>query len=76
MPIQPEQCEKVVPEVVSLAEQYELVCFDPQAGKVLLPSNMMAAKATAATTAASATEPELGSPSEGLVTDSPEPQKQ
>jgi hypothetical protein len=61
--IQPEQSERVVPEIVALADQYELACFDPQAGKVLLPSNRIATTASAAR-AASAKEPEAGSPSE------------
>jgi hypothetical protein len=38
--IQPEQSEKVVPQVMVLAEQHELVCFDPQAGKVYLPPHL------------------------------------
>src|SRR5215470_8181354 len=40
MAIQPEQFETVMPQVLSLAEQYELVCFDPQAGKVHLPAHL------------------------------------
>ena len=45
MAIQPEKSEKVVPLVLALAEQHELVCFDPQAGKVYLPPHMRAQQA-------------------------------
>ena len=42
MAIQPEKSEKVIPQVLTLAEQLELVCFDPQAGKVYLPPHLRA----------------------------------
>jgi hypothetical protein len=42
MAIVPEQSEKVVPQVLALAEQNGLVCFDPQAGKVYLPPHLAA----------------------------------
>jgi hypothetical protein len=35
--IQLEQAPKIIGQIVSLAAQYELVSFDPQAGKVYLP---------------------------------------
>jgi hypothetical protein len=35
MPIQLEQAQKIIGQIVALAAQLELVCFDPQAGKVL-----------------------------------------
>jgi hypothetical protein len=59
LPIQPEQCEKVVPEVVALAEQYELVCFDPQAGKVLLPPRLIAQQVAALTDSVSGSDLQL-----------------
>ena len=40
MAIQPEQSDKVVPQILALAAQDELVCFDPQAVKVDLPPNL------------------------------------
>lgn len=48
MAIQPEMSEKVVPLVRVLAAQYELVCFDPQAGKVHLPPRLSAQQEAAA----------------------------
>jgi hypothetical protein len=42
MAIRPEMSEKVVPLVRVLAAQYELICFDPQAGKVHLPPRLSA----------------------------------
>jgi hypothetical protein len=38
--IQLEQAPKVIGQIVSLAAQHELVCFDPQAGKVYLPPRL------------------------------------
>jgi hypothetical protein len=71
MAIQPEWTEKVVPFVRALAAEYELVCFDPQAGKVYLPPRLEALQDTAASDPACASgsqpsgiqlngEPELG----------------
>lgn len=60
MAIQPEQCEKVVPQVLALAEQFELVCFNPQAVRVYLPPHLRAEEDTAAFTGsacASETQP-------------------
>jgi hypothetical protein len=54
MAIQPEKSEKVIPQVLALAEQLELVCFDPQAGKVYLPPNLRAEPVAAAAGAACA----------------------
>ena len=42
MAIVPEQSEKVVPQVLALAEENGLVCFDPQAGRVYLPPHLVA----------------------------------
>ena len=42
MAIVPEQSEKVVPQVLALAEENGLVCFDPQAGRVYLPPHLAA----------------------------------
>jgi hypothetical protein len=42
MAIQPEMSEKVVHLIRVLAAQYELVCFDPQTGKVHLPQRLRA----------------------------------
>jgi hypothetical protein len=47
MAIQPEQSEKILPEVLALAAQHALVCFDPQAGKVHLPPHLRAPQAIA-----------------------------
>jgi hypothetical protein len=49
MAIQPEMSEKVIPLVRVLAAQYELVCFDPQVGKVHLPARLRAQQDAAAT---------------------------
>jgi|SRR6516225_3132639 hypothetical protein len=38
--IQPEKSEKLFPQVLMLAGQHGLVCFDPQAGKVHLPPHL------------------------------------
>ena len=40
--IQLEQAPKFIFQIVSLAAQHELVCFDPQAGKVYLPPGLEA----------------------------------
>ena len=42
MAIVPEQSEKVVPQILALAEENGLVCFDPQAGQVYLPPHLAA----------------------------------
>jgi hypothetical protein len=42
MAIVPEQSEKVVPQVLALAEENGLVCFDPQAGQIYLPPHLAA----------------------------------
>ena len=48
MAILPEKTESVVPKVLALAEQHELVCFDPHAGKVYLPPHLRARQSGAA----------------------------
>ena len=63
MAIQPGQCERVVPQVLALAAQHGLVCFDPQAGKVHLPPHLSVMKA-AAVGVACGTASEKGSPSD------------
>jgi hypothetical protein len=40
MAIRPNKSARVIPLVLALAEQHGLVCFDPQAGKVHLPSRL------------------------------------
>lgn len=40
--IQLEQAPKIIGQIVSLAAQHKLVCFDPQAGKVYLPPRVEA----------------------------------
>ena len=47
--IQLEQAPKFIFQIVSLAAQHELVCFDPQAGKVYLPPRLKAQQVAAAT---------------------------
>ena len=42
MAIVAEKIEKVVPQILGLAEQHGLVCFDPQAGQVYLPPHLAA----------------------------------
>ena len=37
-----EQAPKIIGQIVSLAAQHKLVCFDPQAGKVYLPPRLEA----------------------------------
>jgi len=48
MAIVPEKCEKVVPQVLALAEENGLVCFDSRAGKVYLPPHLVAKQSDAA----------------------------
>jgi hypothetical protein len=68
MAIQPGLSETVVPQVLALAAQDELVCFDPQARKVHLPPHLKATKAAAsAGPAFTATSPP-GSPSDLRIT--------
>jgi hypothetical protein len=38
----PEKSEKVVQQVLTLAEENGLVCFDPRAGRVYLPPHLAA----------------------------------
>ena len=38
--IRSERSDQVVPEVVALAHRHDLVCFDPQSGKVHLPPSL------------------------------------
>src|SRR5215469_14575903 len=63
MAIQLEQSAELVPKVLTLAAQHELVCFDPQATKVHLPPHLSAMKAAAASVACG-TASEKGSPSD------------
>jgi hypothetical protein len=42
MAIVPEKSEKVVAQVLALAEENGLVCFDPQASRVYLPPHLAA----------------------------------
>jgi hypothetical protein len=66
MAIVPEQSKKVVPQVLALAEEHGLVCFDPQAGQVYLPPHLMAKQndATPAETSSVQSEPPEQSPAE------------
>ena len=48
MAIQIEQAQKIIGQIVSLAAKYELICFDPQAGKVYLPPRLEPKRAPAA----------------------------
>jgi hypothetical protein len=67
MAIQPEQSDKVAPQILALAAQDQLVCFDPQAGKVHLPPNLKAAKANATAASACGAAPGTDSLSETPV---------
>jgi hypothetical protein len=64
MAILPEQSEKVVPQILALAEENGLVCFDPQAGQVYLPPHLVAKQSDAApaTTSSVRSEPERSDP--------------
>ena len=68
MAIVPEQSEKVVPQVLTLAEENGLVCFDPQAGKVYLPPHLAAKERDAAPpeTKSVQSEPERSEPPAAL----------
>jgi hypothetical protein len=48
MAIRPENAERLIPELLALAERHELVCFDPQACKVHLPPHLRARQGGAA----------------------------
>lgn len=64
MAIQPEKSETVVPQVLALAARDELVCFDPQAGKVHLPPKLETVKAAAAAGSAGSAASAADSPSD------------
>jgi hypothetical protein len=49
MAIQPEKSEKLFPQVLALAGQHGLACFDPQAGKVHLPPHLRTSNTRTAT---------------------------
>jgi len=68
MAIVPEQSEKVVPQVLVLAEEHALVCFDPQAGKVYLPPHLAAKErdTAPAETSSAQSEPERSEPPAAL----------
>jgi hypothetical protein len=68
MAIRPGLSETVVPQVLALAAQDELVCFDPQAGKVHLPPHLKATKAAAAAGPAFTAASPPGSPSDLRIT--------
>jgi hypothetical protein len=59
MAIQIAQAQKIIGQIVSLAAKYELICFDPQAGKVYLPPRFETKRTpgAAAPTCASASQP-------------------
>ena len=57
MAIQLERAPKIIGHIVALAAQLELVCFDPQAGKVYLPPRLEK-KPASATISACASEPQ------------------
>jgi hypothetical protein len=48
MAVLPEKFDTVVPQVLTLAEENGLVCFDPQAGQVYLPPHLAAKQGGAA----------------------------
>ena len=74
MAIVPEQSEKVVPQVLVLAEEHALVCFDPQAGKVYLPPHLAAKErdTAPAETSSVQSEPERSEPPAALGQPVPE----
>ena len=74
MAIVPEQSEKVVPQVLVLAEEHALVCFDPQAGKVYLPPHLAAKErdTAPAETSSAQSEPERSEPPAALGQPVPE----
>jgi hypothetical protein len=73
MEIQVERSQEIVPQVMSLAEKHQLVCFDPQAGKVRLPPTLKLTKASAADGSAGAAAPPPGPTSDERIAASPEP---
>jgi len=68
MAIVPEQFEKVIPQIRSLAEENGLVCFNPQAGKVYLPPHLAAKErdTAPAETSSVQSEPERSEPPAAL----------
>ena len=58
MAIQLEHAPKIIGHIVALAAQLELVCFDPQAGRVYLPPRWDKKPAASATGSACASEPQ------------------
>jgi hypothetical protein len=67
MAIQIEQAQKIIGQIVSLAAKYELICFDPQAGKVYLPPRLETKRAPVAAgpTCASGSQPSAIQPGGG-----------
>ena len=74
MAIVPKQSEKVFPQVLALAEENGLVCFDPQAGKVYLPPHLAAKErdTAPAETSSAQSEPERSEPPAALGQPVPE----
>ena len=72
--IMQEQSEKVVPQVLALAEENGLVCFDAQAGKVYLPPHLAAKErdTAPAETSSVQSEPERSEPPAALGKPVPE----
>ncbi len=62
MAIMPEQSEKVVPQILALAEENGLVCFDPQAGRVYLPPHLAARQGDTAPSKTLGAEPKRSDP--------------
>jgi len=56
MAIPLEQAQKIIGQIVALAAQLELVCFDPQAGKVYPAAHLRKKPAASATGSARASE--------------------
>ena len=59
MAIHLEHAPKIIAQIVLLAAKYELVCFDPQAGKVYLPRCLEAKRAPIAAACASSPQPSV-----------------
>ena len=72
--IMQEQSEKVVPQVLALAEENGLVCFDAQAAKVYLPPHLAAKErdTAPAETSSAQSEPERSEPPAALGQPVPE----
>jgi hypothetical protein len=68
MAVMQEQSEKVVPQILALAEENGLVCFDPQAGQVYLPPHLAAKErdTVPAETSSVRSEPERSEPPAAL----------